>query len=403
MLLQQNLPEVPPMNWLVQMMGLGLAFCLCLSIRAAEPPKKPDLTKYKEFALRVQKLVHEDKREELANCFDDKVFLERAFHNLRLPDYVRESHEESIKGKKLAHSLANQFCETVQRDGSSYTLMRVRMVEGQPRALFLLIINHNALNYNDLVLAMDAAGALRVVDVYVALSGEFASESVRRITGLLAGRDPKKAEQWKEDKELLKHADRFYSFMENTRTGRYREALKEWDSLPSALRKVKPTALMHVIATEGLIDENEKDYEKAFDDFRKAFPDDPALDLVSLNTLLRKHKFRAYQQSLDHIELVYGRDPYLDVLRAHGLVQDGKPDESKKIAQRTIKDEPDLIEGHWMLITISLRTREHKETARLLTDIEKRFKIKLKDLRDIKEYSHFVKSPEYKEWMERRK
>jgi tetratricopeptide (TPR) repeat protein len=384
-------------------MGLALAFCLCLSARAAEPSKQPDLTKYKEFALRVQKLVREDKRDELANCFDDKVFFERAFHNLLLPDYVRESHEEMIKKKKVAHDLAKQFCETAQRDGSSYALMRVRMVKGQPRALFRLIINNNALNYNDLVLATDTAGALRVVDVYVALSGEFASESVRRITCLVAGRDPKQAEQWKGGNDLLKHAVRFNRFMENTRTGRYREALKEWDSLPPTLRKEKPTALMHVIATEGLIDENEKDYEKAFEDFRKAFPDDPALDLLSLNTLLRKHKFRAYQRSLDHIELVYGRDPYLDVLRAHGSVQDGKLDEAKKIAQQAIKDEPDLIEGYWMLVTISLRMREHKETARLLTDIEKRFKIEFKDLTNIKEYSHFVKSPEYKKWMEQRK
>ena len=329
--------------------------------------------------------------------------MKRAFHNLRLPDYVQESHEESIKGKKIARDLANQFCETAQRDGSSYTLLRVRMVKGQPRALFRLIINHNALNYNDLVLATDAAGAPRVVDVYVALSGEFASETVRRITCLIAGRDPKQAEQWKESNALLKHAERFERFMEHTSTGRYREALKEWEGLPPALRKEKATALMHVVATQGLSDENEKDYQKAMEDFRKAFPNDPSLDLVSLNYLLSKNKLRAYQRSLDHIERVYGRDPYLDVLRAHGFLQDKEPKEAKKMARRAIKNDPDLIQAYWMLVTISLEMCEHKETARLLTDIENRFDIELKDLTTIKAYRQFVKSPEYKTRMEQRK
>jgi tetratricopeptide (TPR) repeat protein len=299
--------------------------------------------------------------------------------------------------------LANQFCETAQQDGCSYTLLRVRMMEGQLRALFRLIIHHNALNYNDLVLAPDARGALRIVDVYVALSAEFASASMRRTTCLAVSGDPKQAERGNEGNDLLKYADRFERFMENTRTGRYREALKEWDSLPPKWRKEKVTALMHVVSTLGLIDEDEKGYETAINDFRKAFPDDPAVDLVSLSSFLRKKKFRAFQRSLDHIDHVYGRDPYLDILRASGFMEEEKPDEAKKATLRAIKDEPDLIQGYWMLVTISLRLREHKETARLLTDIEKRFKIELKDLTAIKEYSHFVKSPEYKEWMAERR
>jgi tetratricopeptide (TPR) repeat protein len=391
------------MTHVLKALVLSLTFTLYLLARAEEPPKQPDLKKYKAFAQRVEKLVRENKIDELANCFDEKLFLDRAFHNLRLPDYVRESHEQSIKEKRLTRDMANQFCETAQRDGSSYTLLRVRMVEGQPRALFRLIINHNALNYNDLVLATNATGATRIVDIYVSLSGELVSDTVRRVTLLMASNDAKKAKQWKEDNDLLKYADRFMRFMENTRTGRYRQALKEWDGLPPALRKEKATALMHVLATQGLSDNNEKDYEKAMEDFRKAFPNDPSLHLVSLNYLLGKNKLRAYQRNLDHIETVYGRDPYLDVLRAHGLLQEGKLEEAKKMAQRAIKDESEMIQGYWMLVTVSLQMREHKETARLLTDIEKRFHIKLNDLTTMKGYSLFVKSPEYKEWLKQRK
>ena len=64
------------MNRLLPMIALVLPFHLGISACAAEPKQQTELARYKAFALRVQKLVRENKREELANCFDDKLFYE---------------------------------------------------------------------------------------------------------------------------------------------------------------------------------------------------------------------------------------------------------------------------------------------------------------------------------------
>ena len=161
--------------------------------------------------------------------------------------------------------------------------------------------------------------------------------------------------------------------------------------------------LARVVCAAGLIEEDPEGYGQAMEDFRDAFPNDPAMDLVALDRWFLKKQFADYRRGLDRVKHALGGDPYLDVLQAASYWEEGKPDEAKKAARRAIKAEPDLAPAYWTLVTISLRTRQFKETVHWLNEIEKRLQIKIGDLTTNEDYREFVKSPEYKEWMATRK
>lgn len=379
-----------------------LASVLCVPGRAEAPPKTADLKASRAFAVEVAKLVRANDLEALSARFSADALLDRALRDLSAPKPVIAGFRTGFKGKGgSGTSFWRSVCRLIGKDGS-YTLLRVRTVDGKTRALFRLL-SRNGLNYHDLILEADADGKLHIVDVYTAMNGELMSENVRRIFLLALGRGKKGAEESNLKNDFVAHAAEIQRYFDHCGAGRYREALKEWENLPASIRKEKATQVMHVTCAAALFQEDAQRYEKAMDDFRKAFPKDPAVDLVTLDGFFLRKQYKEYRDSLDRIERGFGRDPYLDVLRATGFLQEGKTAEAKKCAGRALKDEPDLFPAHEISIKISLRGRDYKETAQLLDGIEKRFHFTIGDLTKNAAFAEFVKSPEYKEWMAARK
>ena len=181
------------MKQLLRMLGFVLGLSFGLPSHAGDTPKTPDVNQCKTFALRVQKLVRDNDAKQLQRCFDWDALLERATKDVRVPEKVRQSFYEGFKGKAGDTHFAQQLCEAVRKDGS-YTLLRVRVIDGKPRPLFRLLTD-GGLNYHDLVLETNADGEIHIVDVHIAISGEFMTQTVRRLYLLLLGGDPKVAEK----------------------------------------------------------------------------------------------------------------------------------------------------------------------------------------------------------------
>jgi len=281
-------------------------------------------------------------------------------------------------------------------DGGSYKLLRVRQVGAQRHAIFRLLAGGNV-NYHDLWLSTGPRG-VRINDIYVYMSGETLSESFRRgwlpvaaeankgLVDRLVGPENefiRSASQWREVQRLLKE-------------GKRQEALEGYRKLPASVQGTRMMLLTRIGITQGL---EEPLYVEAIEAFRRAFPSDPALDLILVDAFFMKKQFGRAIESVDRLEATLGGDAHLKNLRAGLLFASRDLAGARTWAQKAVAEEPALVDAHWTLVTIALEQKDHAETARLLARIESELKVPIKDLTQIPEYAGFTKSPEYRKWM----
>lgn len=90
----------------------------------------------------------------------------------------------------------------------------------------------------------------------------------------------------------------------------------------------------------------------------------------------------------------------LSVARGGGELS---PAEAKVSAQQALAGKPGLLEAYWSLVGISLQTKDHAETARLLALLEGEHGVALGDLSSQSEYAEFVRSDAGRKWQKERK
>jgi tetratricopeptide (TPR) repeat protein len=256
--------------------------------------------------------------------------------------------------------------------------------------------------YHELALATDSTGAVKIADVYVHNSGEWISDTFRR--GFLPMAESAQKDFLEkvsgEERAFVESISEVQGVMLLLKAKRAADALQMWMALPEALRKTKNLMMLRLsIAAEM----GGRELTAAIEEFRKLFPDDPALDLSLMDIFTEQKQFEEALAAIARVEKSLGGDPYLHVLRAGVLLKQDKFADAKRWAQKTVEEEPTLVDGPITLLTISLLEKNHAETARLLTVLERQFKLTMGDLTRAQQYEDFVKSPEYAAWLESRK
>ena len=177
--------------------------------------------------------------------------------------------------------------------------------------------------------------------------------------------------------------------------GRPKEVLADYKTLPPGLRKDKNFMLMRLRASQGVGD---AEYAAAIEDLRKEHPDDPCIDMISIDGYSFKKEYRQAVACVDRLDKAIGGDPYLNVLRANLLVEVPDLDAADRAARAAIAAEPTLVEAYWARVAVTLKRPDFAETARVLGQITRRFHLQFGDLAAQPLYAEFVKSPEYAAW-----
>lgn len=381
-------------------------FCLPLVAAlalTADPtkPAGPDLKAQTELAERIERVVRESDAPALKDVFDNLAFADRALKSLSAPESFRKRFKDNAD--EFGTQIFAELMKKAAAPGGSMKLLRVRVVDGEPRALFRLILE-DGLNYVDFVLTAPAKDKpVRVVDVYVALSGELLSQSVAPF--IAKGLDVLK--QPDGDGAAVRAAvEKFEAvgrFMSLVRSGKPKDALAAYEKLPAEHKKEKVVMLAHVMTTGSLLEEDPGAYERSMDAFIKKFPTDPAVDLVAIDGYLMKKKYPEFHKTIDRLDKSLGGDPYLHVVRGNGFKLEGKLKEAKAAIGRAIAADPDMRAAYLALGEIALSEKDFKELARLLTVLEARCDVDFSNLATADAFAEFRKSPEYKIWWDARK
>ena len=147
---------------------------------------------------------------------------------------------------------------------------------------------------------------------------------------------------------------------------------------------------------------NDTTYLEAIEDFRKFYPKDPCVALISIDRHIMKNNYDEAINSIEQLQQSVGADPYLLFLKGNVHYLKGDQQSARSLMGEAIQAEPTLQDPYWGLVTVSLSEKDFDETNRLLDQLEEKFQIEFDDLTQIPEYSEYVQSPQYQQWSSRR-
>ncbi len=169
-----------------------------------------------------------------------------------------------------------------QTGQGSYAFLRVREIDGMPRAIFRVLLGNGSVNYQELCLE-SRRGRARVVDIYTAVNGELSSEILRRhfLMTLASTRRGRLSRMFGKDNAFMDHLPAIEKMADRFKAGHYRSVLDIYASLPAKLQKERVFLAMRVNAA---MLTNDTEYRAALDDYEKWIPvDDPSRALMMVD------------------------------------------------------------------------------------------------------------------------
>lgn len=350
----------------------------CKKQNAAPKVLPPTAEEAEAFAKRFATIVSSCDGPAIEAAFDYKTLVARmvagtSFSKPQLEQFRREMRE----------AMGTGFCQQLAE--SNYTYLRTQMIDGAPRPLLRVVDASGALNYHQLLL--DKQGSeVRLVDIYFYASGEHVSETFRKLADtLLESGSMKTSLMLQRIKELMASGDSA-------------EARRVLQQLPAAVRKTKAAMLLEVGLTSEDVDAPE--YLAAIEAYGKAFPNDPSLDLVMLDSMFLRKQFDEALVVIDRLDERVGGDAYLDAMRAGIYGEAGKREEAVAAAKRATEREPTLESAWWQLLTQQSAAQQYAGAVATLATLRDKFGAPTdrESLAADERFTGLAASKEYSDW-----
>lgn len=349
------------------------------------------------FAEQFEQAIVQQNAAIYNQAIDWESVADRSMAGLTTPK-AAEIRTGMVRGFTQTNNLLAQV-SNLTAQGGSYKLLRVHQVDGQTRALFRLLLPVAGVNYHDIPLVRGAGGQVQGADIYIFMTSEYLSETVRRtLYNVLPATDPGILDRLTgRDRDWLAAAKDFERMTAAIQSGQPQEALRIYHTLPQTLQNDKTCLALRIQAATQAADERE--HLQAFSKLRTDYPDDPSLPFMSIDYHTIRKNYDDTLKAIDQLDKQVEGDPYLDVMRANLHLLAGRLEDARRLAKAALEAEP-LLPAHWVLVTISLKEKNYDDTLRLLIGIDRSFKLQWSDLSNEPEYAGFVASPQYQDWLE---
>lgn len=346
-------------------------------------PLSPD--EAAELARRFEAAIEPCDPERIDALFDAEHLMRQAMVHARIRADVKRA--ALAEAKQRGPFVGRQLCAGFDAN-TAFDLLRMRPGEHGPRPLFRAT-SGSGVNYYEVIAGKARSdGAVRVVDLYVYLSGDRMTETIagmmeQGVRVAQAGERP--------DLEAIGRA---------RQRGDLTEARRLIAALPPALRDAKAVRLMDLQAAMTL---DAPDYAETIERYVRAYPDDPSADFVAVDGHFLRKDVPALLAALDRLELRVGGDPYLDNLRAGGLLLEPTPahlQEAERRARAVTAALPDRADVWWTLAAVQLARGDHAGLVPTLDRLATAFAVSFdRDAMAAEpQWQGFLASPEFATW-----
>lgn len=329
---------------------------------------------------------------------DWQAFLAKTTEGTPSTEAARQTYQKSVPAElKKENGVWNALTKLLNQ-GGSLTLLHIRHEQGRTSDLFRLITSEDGgINYHDYVLKRGADGKVRMADLYIYAGGETLSQMFRREFREIAAYQQRGVldRLTGKESEFIKHFEDFRAMNEAAEKGDHQKAVKIYDSLPPSLKKEHNIAINHLLTVQEV---DETLYAKALDEFEANYPNDPALLLLSIDTLLTRKRYDDCIKAIDRLDKKVGGDPYLEWLRAGVDLTAENINAAKGDLDRCIEKDPTLRKAHFARLNLAVKEKDHAVTLKMLEALSGKLGVTIKDLTTVPTYADFVKSPEYEQW-----
>ncbi len=174
----------------------------------------------KEFGEKLAKAVAEGDKAEVDRLIRINDLIGRCISDLGMS--ASEKQAFLTGAAKSSGQFADLIIQTA-KEGGSYTLLRVRTVDGRARVLLRLIVPEGAVNYHEYTVSRYPDGQVATEDIYVYAAGEPLTQTLRRfILGMLAERNQGAlARVGGEEQVFTKHMGDIKTMAEQVRAGQH--------------------------------------------------------------------------------------------------------------------------------------------------------------------------------------
>ncbi len=329
---------------------------------------------------------------------DWDALIDKVTAGIEAPDeFVKGFREGAIRKARSDDSIHGLIIKAVKESGS-YSLLRVRDRGKSKTALFrLAFADSGGVNYHEYELARKPDGSIRANDVYVFYSGENLSKTLRRlyIPSAAAQNRGMIAKFLGSEADIVKGLPAIQQMAEAIKAGRPKEALDLFEKLPASLQKDKTALLVYLSAAQSLDDTI---HAGAIERIRKEFPDDPCVDLHSIDGFMFAKQYDRSQAAIDRVDKSLGGDPFLNVLRASVYVLQKQFDKARTAAETAVEKCPDMIDCYWTLLSVELGSANYPGVVNTLKKVDSHFSVEFNDLTTDPDFAGFVGSPQFREW-----
>jgi hypothetical protein len=364
-----------------------------------EPQSGPPLTEEECTALSqaIEQAVKARDSAGLNSKIDWNALLETATAGAGSANEQKQFSKGVLKSMLQENRFAGEVVKMTE-NGGSYELLHLENRKGRRSALFRARTPEGALNYHKLLLARRPDGQVKAVDIYVFAAGELMSETLRRAYLPLVVHSSRNflEKLTRSENDYIKNIDTILKMTNSLRDGQPQETLAAYAKLPPSLQKEKSVLIIRMRAAQAV---SEAEYAAAIEAIRTNFPDDPSLDLISLDGFVLKKQFDEALACLDRLDKSVGGDPYLDYMRGNVNLEKGDAAAALKCAQRAGEGMPKLIDPRWVVVAASMQLKDFDTTLAELKSIKHDFDFKFGDLSKQEPYAEFAKSPQYQEWI----
>jgi hypothetical protein len=265
--------------------------------------------------------------------------------------------------------------ETLERSLAAFKVARFLRPEirgTEKRVLVRCETSTGAVNYLSFACTRRASGALKWIDVYIFMSAEDFSQTLRRIVlpMILESKKGLLENLAAGDHAYFRHLLEFARIAELTQQGKNREALDALHALPAELQTDHYILFMKVRLAQGI---NNTEYLHAIEEWEKAEPQDPALLMASIDGDVLRKDYHAAIAKATLLDEHLGGDAYQEYLIAglHHLA--AEPAAARLSARHALAQEPGMLRAYDLLIVLALEAGNNADLVDLLQEIEMKF------------------------------
>ncbi len=347
---------------------LGLVSCTRSEMeKEASSSREFTQEEYEALGKRIAKKINARSYDTLNRVLDLKYILEKISQRIASPELANEFSTPLAQQEfKKNFTWARQVALDVAQNHGQYEFVRFHRKKNVPH-LLLRLTSDSGFDYHDYEVRT-IADSLRFTDVYVYTSGEYISYTLQDVvTRIVTEQQQNKLSRTHHD--LDDYRSKTVAMKQKIEEKDFAGALQVYNSFPALTRKSKALMLYKLNITSNM---DMSLYQQTVSEYKKLFPNDPSLSMLSLNTYFAQGDYASTLQYLNKLDTIVGGDSYLNLFRSTLYYMMGEKDKAMGLIDAYIKAKPKDTNGYWKKFELYMLEEKNEDAIEVLNEIDRK-------------------------------